>query len=52
MDFALSPKAEDYLGRLQDFMDTRVFPAEATYHAYRAKQGYGDRQELGRYLQR
>lgn len=42
MDFALSPKAQDYVGRLQDFMDTHVFPAEASYHAYRQKQGYGD----------
>ncbi len=42
MDFALSDKAKDYAGRLQAFMDERVFPAEADYHAYREKMGYGD----------
>ncbi|MGB8651810.1 MAG: acyl-CoA dehydrogenase family protein [Mycobacteriales bacterium] len=42
MDFDLSPKAKDYLGRLQDFMDERVFPAEESYEAYRRDKGYGD----------
>ena len=42
MDFALSDKAEDYRGRLQDFMDTHVFPAEASYDEHRAKQGHDD----------
>ena len=42
MDFALSAKAEDYRGRLQDFMDTRVFPAEEAYEQYRRDKGYGD----------
>jgi acyl-CoA dehydrogenase len=31
MDFALSPKAQDYRGRLQDLMDTHVLPAEEVY---------------------
>ncbi len=42
MDFALSPKAEEYLGRLQSFMDERVFPAEQAYEDYRRDKGYGD----------
>ncbi len=42
MDFELSPKAQDYLGRLQAFMDERVYPAEATYEAYRQGKGYHD----------
>ena len=42
MDFAPSPKAQDYLGRLQSFMDEQVFPAEAAYDAYRKDKGYGD----------
>ena len=42
MDFALSPKAEDYRGRLQDFMDEHVLPAEQAYEEYRREKGYGD----------
>ncbi len=42
MDFALSAKAEDYRGRLNDFMDTHVFPAEQAYEEYRREKGYGD----------
>jgi len=42
VDFALSAKAEDYRGRLQDFMDTHVFPAEEAYEQYRRDKGYGD----------
>jgi len=42
VDFALSPKAEDYRGRLQDFMDTQVFPAERAYEDYRRDKGDGD----------
>ncbi|HVU72190.1 MAG TPA: acyl-CoA dehydrogenase family protein [Mycobacteriales bacterium] len=42
MDFALSPKASDYLGRLKDFMDSHVFPAEHAYEQYRQEKGYGD----------
>jgi acyl-CoA dehydrogenase len=42
MDFALSPKAEDYLGRLQEFMDSQIYPAERVYHAQREEAGYGD----------
>ncbi|CAN5203490.1 acyl-CoA dehydrogenase family protein [soil metagenome] len=42
MDFEHSAKAQDYLGRLQDFMDTRVFPAEREYEEYRRKMGPED----------
>ncbi len=42
MDFALSAKAEDYRGRLQDFMDTRVIPAEEAYEQYRRDKGPED----------
>src|SRR5687767_15340656 len=42
MDFEHSAKAQDYLGRLQDFMDTKVFPAEAEYEAYRREKGPED----------
>ena len=35
MDFSLSPKAEDYLARLTDFMDARVKPAEEVYRRQR-----------------
>ncbi|MEW2355620.1 acyl-CoA dehydrogenase family protein [Spirillospora sp. NPDC029432] len=31
MDFGLSGRAQDYLGRLQDFMDSHVYPAEPLY---------------------
>jgi acyl-CoA dehydrogenase len=40
MDFAPSPKAADYLGRLQEFMDSHVFPAEPVYAAQRAAFGH------------
>jgi acyl-CoA dehydrogenase len=40
MDFAPSAKAQDYAGRLQDFMDSHVFPAERVYHDWRAARGY------------
>jgi acyl-CoA dehydrogenase len=42
VDFDLSPKATDYLGRLQDFMDAHVYPAEPVYEEYRRAAGYGD----------
>jgi acyl-CoA dehydrogenase len=42
MDFALSPTATEHLGRLQDFMDEKVYPAEAVYEDYRREAGYGD----------
>jgi acyl-CoA dehydrogenase len=42
MDFEPSATARDYLARLQDFMDERVFPAEAAYEEYRREKGYGD----------
>lgn len=31
MEFAFSPKVEDYRGRLNAFMDSHVYPAEAVY---------------------
>ncbi len=41
MDFALSPAAEDYLGRLQTFMDERVYPAEPVYDQWLLAQPRG-----------
>jgi len=35
MDFALSPKTTEFATKLQAFMDTEVFPAEAIYHKQR-----------------
>ena len=35
MDFALSPKTTEYAVKLQAFMDSEVFPAEAVYHQQR-----------------
>ncbi|HEY8482730.1 MAG TPA: acyl-CoA dehydrogenase family protein, partial [Spirillospora sp.] len=37
MDFGLSERAQDYLGRLQEFMDSHVYPAEPVYEAQRAE---------------
>jgi acyl-CoA dehydrogenase len=37
MDFAPSPTAAEYLDRLQEFMDSHVFPAEPVYAEQRAK---------------
>ncbi len=42
MDFEPSDKAKDYLARLGDFMESHVIPAQAEYHAYRTRMGYGD----------
>ncbi|MDP9434104.1 MAG: acyl-CoA dehydrogenase family protein, partial [Actinomycetota bacterium] len=42
MDFEPSAKAKDYLARLQDFMDTRVLPAEELYEQYRQEKGPQD----------
>lgn len=42
MDFEHSAKAQDYLGRLQDFMDGHVFPAERAYEEYRREKGPQD----------
>ncbi len=42
MDFEPSPKAKDYLERLQAFMDEKVFPAESVYEDYRRAAGPGD----------
>ena len=35
MDFNLSPKTSEFAAKLQAFMDSEVFPAEATYHLQR-----------------
>ena len=35
MDFSLSPKATEYAAKLQAFMESEIFPAEAIYHAQR-----------------
>ncbi|GAA0590345.1 acyl-CoA dehydrogenase family protein [Actinomadura livida] len=37
MDFGLSERAQDHLGRLQEFMDSHVYPAEPVYEAQRAE---------------
>ncbi|TDD86326.1 acyl-CoA dehydrogenase [Actinomadura darangshiensis] len=37
MDFGLSERARDHHGRLQDFMDSHVYPAEPVYAAQRAE---------------
>jgi acyl-CoA dehydrogenase len=42
VDFELSDKAKDYQSRLQDFMDSHVFPAEAAYEEYRREKGPQD----------
>jgi acyl-CoA dehydrogenase len=42
VDFDHSAKAQDYIGRMQDFLDTRILPAEAEYEAYRREKGSED----------
>jgi len=42
VDFAPTAKAQDLKGRLQAFMDEKVFPAEQMYEQYRRDKGYGD----------
>jgi acyl-CoA dehydrogenase len=42
VDFDHSAKAQDYIGRMQDFLDTRILPAEAEYEAYRREKGHED----------
>ncbi|GAA3278593.1 acyl-CoA dehydrogenase family protein [Dactylosporangium vinaceum] len=39
MDFALSPEAEETVGRMWDFMREEVFPAEPVWAAYLAEHG-------------
>jgi acyl-CoA dehydrogenase len=43
VDFAISPVAEDYAKRLNDFMDSHVYPAEAVYHAQRLELAAQDK---------
>ncbi|MCU1590691.1 MAG: acyl-CoA dehydrogenase protein [Frankiales bacterium] len=42
MDFAPSAKAQDYIERMTDFLETRIVPAEKEYEKFRRAQGYGD----------
>ena len=42
MDFDPSPKAQEMMGRLQAFLDEKVFPAEVLYEEYRREKGYND----------
>jgi acyl-CoA dehydrogenase len=42
VDFDHSARAQDYIGRMQDFLDTRILPAEAEYEAYRNEKGRED----------
>jgi acyl-CoA dehydrogenase len=42
VDFDHSAKAQDLIGRMQDFMDTRILPAEKEYEDYRNTMGPGD----------
>jgi acyl-CoA dehydrogenase len=42
VDFDHSATAQDYIGRMQDFLDTRILPAEAEYEAYRREKGRDD----------
>ena len=37
MDFEPSAKAKEYLGRLQEFMDSHIYPAESVYRDQRAE---------------
>ena len=39
MDFALSPKAEDAVGRMWDFMREEVLPAEPVWARHLAEYG-------------
>ena len=39
MDFAFSDKAEEYRGRVLEFMDSHVYPAEPVYHQQMAAAG-------------
>jgi acyl-CoA dehydrogenase len=42
VDFSPSPKAQDYVARMTDFLETRIVPAEEEYEEFRRAQGYGD----------
>jgi acyl-CoA dehydrogenase len=42
VDFDHSAKAQDLIGRMQAFMDERVFPAEPEYESYRRAAGPDD----------
>src|SRR5919112_291239 len=42
VDFDHSPKAQDYIGRMQDFLDPRILPAEEEYEPSRREKGRDD----------
>ena len=42
MDFAPTPRSAELSARLQEFLTTRILPAEAEYDAYRAAAGPDD----------
>jgi acyl-CoA dehydrogenase len=42
VDFDHSAKTQDLLDRMQDFMDTRVLPAEVLYEEQRREKGRDD----------
>jgi acyl-CoA dehydrogenase len=42
VDFAPTAKAQDYVTRMQDFLDSRIVPAEKEYEEFRRSQGHGD----------
>ncbi|XVQ09558.1 acyl-CoA dehydrogenase family protein [Spirillospora sp. CA-255316] len=42
LDLTPSPQAQNLRAELVDFMHSHVFPAEESYHAYRAAAGPGD----------
>ena len=35
MEFTLSPKTQEYAGRLKEFMDSEIFPSEQIYQSQR-----------------
>ncbi|CNG00455.1 putative acyl-CoA dehydrogenase [Mycobacterium tuberculosis] len=44
MDFGLSERGGEYFGRLQEFMDSHVYPAEPVYAAQRAEMAAAGRE--------
>src|SRR5436309_646904 len=42
MDFELSARGRDYAARLNEFMESHVYPAEPVYAAWRRARGYGN----------
>src|SRR3954452_9011719 len=46
VDFALSPAAQDYAKRLEDFMDSHIHPAEKVYEEQRRELVAGGKPEF------